>query len=379
MEIITIVGARPQFIKAAALSRTIRNYFAGSIHETIVHTGQHYDANMSEVFFEDLQIPRPQHHLGVGSGGHGMQTGRMTEAIEKVLVLKKPDAVVVYGDTNTTLAGALAASKLHIPVVHIEAGLRSFNKMMPEEINRVLTDHVSTLLFSPTETGISNLLKEGFSQKKHSVYDATFPGIFNSGDIMLDNTRFFARLAEEKSNVIDEINPTQEPYVLATVHRPVNTDNPENLLNIVKAFDKIAATGIKVIMPVHPRTRAKLDDPIFQKVTERLEASHRITLSPPVSFLDMIMLEKHARMIITDSGGVQKEAYFLQKPGIIVREETEWKEIVSSGNARLCGADTATIVRAFEDYVKAAPKVYPEYFGDGNAAEFICETLLHAL
>jgi len=379
MELITIVGARPQFIKAAALSRTIRNYFADAISETILHTGQHYDSNMSEVFFEDLQIPRPQHHLGVGSGSHGMQTGRMTEAIEKVLVLKKPDAVVVYGDTNTTLAGALAASKLHIPVVHIEAGLRSFNKAMPEEINRVLTDHASTLLFSPTETGINNLLKEGFTQKKHTIYNASAPGIFNSGDIMLDNTRFFARLAEEKSYALNELNPSGEPYVLATVHRPVNTDNPDNLYNIVKAFSKIAATGIKVILPVHPRTRARLDDPLFNKVTERLEADHRITLAPPVSFLDMIMLEKHAHMIVTDSGGVQKEAYFLQKPGIIVREETEWKEIVASGNARLCGADTTKIVKAFEDYVKAPPKDYPEYFGDGNAAEFICERMLHTL
>lgn len=379
MRIITIVGARPQFIKAAAISRAISNHHRDTIEEIILNTGQHYDENMSGIFFQDLGIPAPQYHLGIGSGAHGMQTGRMTEAIEKVLILKKPDAVLVYGDTNTTLAGALAASKLHIPVVHIEAGLRSYNRAMPEEINRILTDHVSTLLFSPTETGIHNLIKEGFQQKTAGFHNADNPGIYHSGDIMLDNTLFFAGLAEKQSTILEEWNPGNAPYVLATVHRPSNTDDPQNLLEIVRAFSAIAAKGFRVIVPLHPRTQARLEETPFREAYQLISQHDNIITTPPVSFLDMMMLEKSAAMIITDSGGVQKEAYFLQKPGIIVRNETEWKEIVESGNARLCGSNVKKIVQAFEDYRNEPPRYYPEYFGEGDAAEFICRTIINKL
>jgi UDP-GlcNAc3NAcA epimerase len=379
MKIITIVGARPQFIKAAAISRAIRNHYSDTIEEIILNSGQHYDDNMAKIFFQDLGIPEPQHHLGIGSGTHGMQTGRMTEAIEKILIIKKPDAMVVYGDTNTTLAGALAASKLHIPVVHIEAGLRSHNKKMPEEINRILTDHVSTLLFSPTETGINNLVAEGFLPRNAESHSIDNPGIYHSGDIMLDNTLFFAAMAQKNSSVAERLNPAGHPYVLATIHRPSNTDEPHNLLHIVKAFSIIASTGIRIILPLHPRTTARLKEPAFREVKDLINNHKNIITTAPVSFLDMIMLEKASAMVITDSGGVQKEAYFLQKPCIIIRKETEWKEIVESGNARLCGADEKKIVKAFENYLQEPPEYFPGYFGDGDAARFICRTIINRL
>lgn len=379
MRVVTIVGARPQFIKAAAISRAIREEFADDIEEVILNTGQHYDANMSRVFFDDLEIPKPQYHLGIGSLAHGQQTGRMMEAIEKVLVVKEPDAVIVYGDTNTTLAGAMAASKLHIPVIHIEAGLRSYNKTMPEEINRVLTDHVSTLLFSPTETGVRNLKKEGFTINTGLPHTADRPGVYHSGDIMLDNTLFFARKAEEKSRILKKLNHENKPYVLATIHRPVNTDIAENLQAVLKALLSVAASGIDVILPLHPRTRARLEEKENAMVKEMLEKNDHIILSDPVSFLDMIMLEKGAEMIITDSGGVQKEAYFLKKPAIILRDETEWTEIVKTGNAKLCGASGIKIVDAFKELMNNKPASYPAYFGDGYAARFICEKLLNSL
>lgn len=379
MRVITIVGARPQFIKAAAISRTIRAHFKEDIEEIILHTGQHYDANMSRVFFEDLEIPKPQYHLGIGSMTHGQQTGRMIEAIEKVLVVKKPDAVIVYGDTNTTLAGAMAASKLHIPVVHIEAGLRSYNKHMPEEVNRVLTDHMSTLLFSPTETGVQNLAKEGFATNTTIPHSVDLPGIYHSGDIMLDNTLFFAEKAKEKSHILKKLNPAKQPYVLATIHRPVNTDTTKNLQAVMRSLDTIAASGIKVILPLHPRTRTKLMEQENAHIMEMLEKNAHVMLSEPVSFLDMILLEKGAEMIITDSGGVQKEAYFLKKPAIIARNETEWTEIVTTGNAVLCGSSEIKIVEAFERFMNKKPDSYPAWFGDGQASGFICEKLLQSI
>lgn len=375
MRVITIVGARPQFIKAAAISRAIRNHFSTSIEEIIMHTGQHYDSNMSDVFFTDLGIPAPQYHLGIGSLTHSQQTGRMMEAIEKILVLKKPRAVIVYGDTNTTLAGALSAAKLHIPVVHIEAGLRSFNKSMPEEINRVLTDHVSTLLFSPTETGIKNLRAEGYREHRGGNHTADHPGIYHSGDIMLDNTLYFSELAEKRSEVLSKLNPGGKPYILATIHRPSNTDKCQHLQSIMSALNDIAHTGMKIILPLHPRTRARLHEQHNQDTLNMVQNNPHIVLADPVSFLDMILLEKNAEIIITDSGGVQKEAYFLRRPSIIVREETEWVEIVKTGNAALCGAQRMKILKAFERFANYKPTYYPEFFGDGNAARFICKTI----
>lgn len=379
MKIITIVGARPQFIKAAAISRAFKADFANRVEEIILHTGQHYDNNMSEVFFTDLEIPRPKYNINVQASKHGEQTGRMTEEIEKILLDEKPDGVIVYGDTNSTLAGALAAAKIHIPVVHIEAGLRSYNKSMPEEINRILTDHVSTLLFSPTHTGIRNLKKEGFPQSEEKKHTADSPGVILSGDIMLDNTLFFAQKAQSKSHILKKLNPENKKFILATCHRPVNTDNPVNLENIFNALNHIASQGFLMILPLHPRTKSKLKSDQHTALLKTLEANPNFIMSEPATFLDMIMLEKSADMIITDSGGVQKEAFFLQKPGIILREETEWKEIIESGNAILCGAHKDKINDAFTTFRLNPPTDYPEIFGDGHAANSICNKIYQSL
>ncbi|MFM7580366.1 MAG: non-hydrolyzing UDP-N-acetylglucosamine 2-epimerase, partial [Microcystaceae cyanobacterium] len=299
MKIVTIVGARPQFIKAATVSRVLRS--TPHCQEILVHTGQHYDKNLSDIFFEELEIPKPDYHLGIGSGSHGQQTGRMLEAIENVLLTEKPDGVLVYGDTNSTLAGALAAVKLHIPIAHVEAGLRSFNRQMPEEINRVLTDHSSDLLFAPTIAAVNHLKKEGIDpQKIHLV-----------GDVMYDAALFYGKKGDRPSSVLQTLLKTLklEPqnYILATIHRAENTDRQQRLTAIFEAFQQIAKT-IPVVMPLHPRTQKFLHDYQLEILTQNL------TLIDPVGYLDMVQLEKNARLIVTDSGGIQKEAYFYQVP-----------------------------------------------------------------
>jgi len=374
MRIVTIVGARPQIIKAAALSREINLHFKDSIEEIIVHTGQHYDENMSEVFFRELSIPAPNVNLNVGSSSHGEQTGRMMEGIEKVLTEYRPDALVVYGDTNSTLAGAVAAAKMHIPVFHIEAGLRSFNKKMPEEINRIVADHCSTLMFCPTKTAIKNLADEGFAAGLMSPYSMDKPGVFHGGDIMFDNSVHFAAIAEKQSTIIEELKLKDVPFILATIHRNDNTDHEERLEMIFNALCLASKnTGLPVIFPVHPRTRKMMDS---WNIGQHIPAGADVRILPPASFLDMILLEKNCRLVLTDSGGVQKEAYFFSRPSIILRPETEWVEIVELRAARLCAHTSAEIAEQAEALINYPPTEYPPIFGDGHAAAFMCEKML---
>ncbi len=377
MKLVTIIGARPQIIKAAALSRAIRNHYADQIQEVIVHTGQHYDDNMSQVFFDELQIPRPDYNLHVGSASHGVQTARMTEGIEALLIKEQPDFIVLYGDTNSTLAGAVAAAKIHVPIVHIEAGLRSFNKSMPEEINRIVCDQCSTLLFTPTKAGLENLKREGFPMSNDGPYTIDNPKVFHCGDIMYDNSLYFAHIAEEKTNIMQRLELAGKPFILATIHRDSNTDYPERLSAIFKALIQLSKE-CQVVLPLHPRTAKLIKTNLSEDLQKQIFNSSNIKLIPPVSFLEMIALERHAQLVMTDSGGVQKEAYFFKKPGIILRPETEWVEIVETGNAILSDADERRIMEAWQHFKDNPPTVFPEIFGDGHAAEFMLEQMLKA-
>ena len=377
MKLVTIIGARPQIIKAAALSRAIRNHYADQIQEVIVHTGQHYDDNMSQVFFDELQIPRPDYNLHVGSASHGVQTARMTEGIEALLIKEQPDFIVLYGDTNSTLAGAVAAAKIHVPIVHIEAGLRSFNKSMPEEINRIVCDQCSTLLFTPTKAGLENLKREGFPMSNDGPYTIDNSKVFHCGDIMYDNSLHFAHIAEEKTNIMQRLELAGKPFILATIHRDSNTDYPERLSAIFKALIQLSKE-CQVVLPLHPRTAKLIKTNLNEDLRKQIFNSSRIKLIPPVSFLEMIALERHAQLVMTDSGGVQKEAYFFKKPGIILRPETEWVEIVETGNAILSDADESRIMQAWQHFKDNPPTVFPEIFGDGHAAEFMLEQMLKA-
>ncbi len=377
LKILTIIGARPQIIKAAALSRAIRESFGDQIQELLLHTGQHYDQNMSEVFFEQLQIPRPDYNLNVGSGSHGKQTATMISGIEEVLIKEKPDYLVVYGDTNSTLAGAIAASKIHIPIAHIEAGLRSFNKSMPEEINRIMCDHASTLLFSPTSTGIKNLELEGFNLANTKPFTNDKPGVFHCGDVMFDNSLHFASLADQQSNILAEYELEGEPFILSTIHRDNNTDQPERLSAIFEAICAVVEQhNLSVVLPLHPRTAKLLQKNLPKGLYQQVIKNKKIKLLPPVSFLDMIALEKNAQLVMTDSGGVQKEAYYFKKPCVIMRPETEWVEIVELGAGRLVDANTQRIIEAVNYFLNEATPTFPQIFGDGKAAEFICSILL---
>ncbi len=357
MKIATIVGARPQFIKMASVSRELRKHF----NEIVIHTGQHYDYEMNKIFFERLNIPEPDYYLGIGSGSHGYQTGEMLKRIEEVLIEERPDLVLVYGDTNSTLAGALAAVKLHIKVAHVEAGLRSFDKRMPEEINRVLTDHVSDYLFAPTETAVKNLHKEGIKD-----------GVYLTGDVMYDALLYNIKIARKKSRILNELGLRPKEYLLATVHRAENTDSKERLTNIINAFIEINEL---IVFPVHPRTRKYME---AYGLIEKIEKSPNILLVPPVGYLDMLVLEENARKIITDSGGVQKEAYFLKVPCITLREKTEWVETVKDGWNVLVGANREKIVKAIEEF-EPSGETYNHRFGDGNASKRIVEILLERL
>jgi len=351
--LLTIVGARPQFIKAAAVSRAIREHNAvhpeRPIHEVLLHTGQHYDENMSQVFFDELDIPHPHYNLGVGSLPHGAQTGRMLERIEEVLLKEKPAWVLVYGDTNSTLAGALAAAKLHIPVAHVEAGLRSYNRHMPEEINRVLADHLSTLLFCPTRAAVDNLAGEGIRE-----------GVELVGDVMYDAALYYVERAEAHSTILADLSLRPQEYVLATVHRAENTDDPLRLRAIVEGLDAVAQK-MPVVIPLHPRTRSALE-----REGLLAQAAGACRLIPPLGYLDMVLLEKNARLIATDSGGVQKEAYFYGVPCITLREETEWVETVETGWNVLVGTDRERITLAATSFAKPAAR--PALYGDGMAA-----------
>ncbi|MDK2891258.1 MAG: UDP-GlcNAc3NAcA epimerase [Methanoculleus sp.] len=350
MKIVSIVGARPQFIKCAPVSRELRKEH----EEILVHTGQHYDHGMSEVFFEELRIPRPDYNLGIGSGTHGRQTGAMLGAIEGVLEIEKPDMVLVYGDTNSTLAGALAAAKLHIPAAHVEAGLRSFDRSMPEEVNRVLTDHASDLLFCPTATAVANLATEGITKGVHLV-----------GDVMVDAMNYNRTIAEERSRILEDVGVEPGDYLVATVHRPSNTDSPENMAAILGALGEADRS---VVFPVHPRTRKFLRE--YGLLAEMPE---NIRVIEPLGYLDMLRLMAQAEKILTDSGGVQKEAYMLGVPCITLRENTEWVETVEAGWNVLVGAERERIISMIREFAPAGDQ-FP-LFGNGQAAAVIAKII----
>ncbi len=378
IKLLSIVGARPQIIKASAISRAIRKHFSKEITEVLVHTGQHYDKEMSEVFFDELEIHKPDYNLGVGSAGHGRQTALMITGIEEILVKEKPDCVLLYGDTNSTLAGALAASKLRFPVLHIEAGLRSFNKSMPEELNRIVSDHTSTLLFAPTNSSFKNLINEGFKPDNSPPYSIDNPKIFLTGDIMYDNSLFYSDLAEKKKKgVFDKLKIEKEKFILVTIHRDSNTDDTERLSGILHTLKELAEdNNINMIMPFHPRTIVTLNTKL-KKLQLELCKSSFVSIIPPVSFLEMILLEKHCRMIITDSGGVQKESHFFRKPCIVLRKETEWVELVANGTARLVDADTQKLKEEFSHFMEIKEGLdYPAFYGDGKTAGFILGEIL---
>lgn len=391
LRLLTIIGARPQIIKAAAISRAVRTQFAGQIEEHILHTGQHYDDNMSEVFFRELGIPSPDYNLHVGSGSHGVQTARIIEGIEAVLNGEMMngenggrnngmvyDGVILYGDTNSTLAGALAASKLQVPVFHVEAGLRSFNMSMPEEINRIVADRLGNLLFAPTQTAVRNLEAEGVGCNVYGEQHA-WQKVVLSGDVMYDNSMYFSAMADMKSDIIERLGLSYRNFVLATIHRPANTDNAENLRSIFRALADIAATGIDVIFPCHPRTRERLralmnDGMSATWSLNDVESSH-FHLIDPVSFFEIIRLEKNARVVMTDSGGVQKEAFFYGTPCVILRPETEWVEIVDAGAGILADAGYERIMKAYAD-LSGREVYFPPLFGDAHASERILSEII---
>lgn len=359
MKIVTVVGARPQFIKAAAVSRAISDDYVNQIDEVLVHTGQHYDDNMSKVFFEELDIPRPKYNLEISGGQHGAMTGRMLEGVENILLQEKPDWLLIYGDTNSTLAGALAASKLHIPVAHVEAGLRSFNMRMPEEVNRILADRISSILFCPTETAVNNLKTEGVSRGVHYV-----------GDVMYDVALFYRDKAQQNSKVLQTLGLTTCAFALATCHRAENTDDPQRLSSILSALAEIAIQ-LPVVLPLHPRTRKLVGDYGMAHLLGQL------MVTDPLPFLDMVALEQASRLILTDSGGVQKEAFFYGVPCITMRDETEWVETVDLEWNQLVGASTPSILSAANEVLQNPPKsVTAKPYGTGRAAKDILALLI---
>ncbi len=359
MKIVTVIGARPQFIKAAAVSRVIRDIYPDAIEEILVHTGQHFDENMSQSFFDDLDIPEPKYNLEIAGGNHGEMTGRMLEAVERVILDEGPDWVLVYGDTNSTLAGALAAVKLHIPVAHVEAGLRSFNMRMPEEVNRIVADRISSLLFCPTETAVENLSVEGLTR-----------GVYNVGDVMYDISLFYAQRARDRSSILSDLGLTAGEFALATCHRAENTDDPRRLGEIIGGLAE-TATSLPVVLPLHPRARKLAET---QGLSDSFEAP--LIVTDPIGFLDMVALEQSARMILTDSGGVQKEAFFYNVPCITMRDETEWVETVELGANRLVGASKAAMVSAVRDILRDGIETTAATpYGQGNAAAEIVDLL----
>ena len=377
IKIVTVIGARPQIIKAAALSRAIKNKFSNLIQEVIVHTGQHYDANMSQIFFDELGIPAPNYNLCIGSGSHGHQTAAMITGIEDILLKEKPNAIVLYGDTNSTLAGAIAASKIHVPVIHIEAGLRSFNKAMPEEVNRILCDHVSTLLFSPTQSGFDNLLREGFSENPIPPYGADNPKMFHCGDVMYDNSLYFSNVAESSTTILNTLNLKEHKFILATIHRNNNTDEPLRLNALFKSLNDISVEYDRdIVLPLHPRTSKLLEKNLHPDIFKEIKSNTQFKIIEPVSFLEMVALEKNCELVMTDSGGVQKEAFYFEKPCVILRPETEWVELVECGAAIVVDADEVRIKGAYSTLSRGVAIKFPKLYGDGTAAEFICGEIL---
>lgn len=356
IKILTVLGARPQFIKAAAVSREISKY--KEIEEIIVHTGQHYEHKMSDIFFDEMQIPKPKYHLDINSLSHGAMTGRMMEGLEKIIIDEKPDYVMVYGDTNSTLAGALTAKKLHIKVIHVESGLRSFNMRMPEEINRILTDRISDILFCPTEAAVLNLDREGFKNFESKI--------FKNGDVMQDAAMFYSKLAEEKSEILNILELKKDNFVLCTIHRQENTDNIDNLKNISLGLDKIN-NEIQVIVPLHPRTK---------KVMEKNNIIPNFKIIDPLGYFDMIQLIRNCSLVMTDSGGLQKEAFFFEKNCVTLREQTEWIELIENGFNVLAKADVDDIYNKYKIMRNEKSEFNIDLYGNGNASKFIIEKIL---
>lgn len=373
IKLMSLVGARPQFIKLAPLVKAIESRNAGSsdtrIDHYIIHTGQHYDHGMSDIFFDELEIPHPDINLGVGSGAHGAQTGKMLEGIEKILMDEKPDMLIIFGDTNSTVAGALAAAKLHIPIAHIEAGLRSFNRKMPEEINRIMSDHVSELLLAPTPTAIANLRNEGLEARTIS-----------SGDIMYDTVILNSKLADQKSTILQRLGLQPKSYAIATCHRAENTNDTQRLANIMNSFNKIADEHFPVVFPMHPRTKNMLPN-----VLPDWKPSDKLVILEPLGYLDMVQLIANANMALTDSGGLQKEAFFLECPCVTMRDETEWIETVEAGGNIITGADPKKIINAVRHWERMAKQgnsfteKLQETFGEGNSADITVEEIIKFL
>ena len=351
-KILTVIGARPQFIKAAAVSRVLRKK---NINEVIVHTGQHFDANMSEVFFDEMDIPKPLYNLDIHSLSHGAMTGRMLEGIESILLKEKPGMVLVYGDTNSTLAGALAAQKLHIPVAHVEAGLRSFNMNMPEETNRILTDRMSDFLFCPTDTAVENLQKEGFNNFQNKI--------IRTGDVMQDAAIYYEKISDKKSSIIEDLKLENRKYILTTIHRQENTDDKNRLLSILEAYNKLSA-DYEIVLPLHPRTK---------KIISNLSIDLKFKTIDPVGYFDMIQLIKHSQFVITDSGGLQKEAFFFKKYCITTRDETEWTELVENNFNVIVGANLDKILTEVKNIQSKQANFDLDLYGKGKASEKIVE------
>ena len=371
-KLLSVVGARPQFIKAAAVHHAIAR--RGDAEHALLHTGQHYDAGMSTVFFDELGIPEPRFQLGIGSGPRAEQIAQMIIGGARVLAEERPDAVIVYGDTNSTLAGAIAANKARVPVAHVEAGLRSWNDAMPEEANRVLCDHCSEWLFCPTDEAVANLAREGIgSERRISAPLTSMPHVSMTGDVMLDSTLRFAEVAAERSRILQGLGVEADKYFLATVHRNYNADDPARLGAIVNALASIARDhALPVVLPMHPRTRQRLAESGFDPAAA---FPNELRVVPPVGYLDMIQLERHARLVLTDSGGVQKEAYFFLRPCVVLRAETEWTELVTHGQAALADADPERMRAAVSRFLRDGLPKCPALYGDGHAADRIAALL----
>ena len=377
-KIVTIIGARPQIIKSAAISRAISSKYSEEITEIVVHTGQHYDENMSDVFFKEMGIPAPKYNLNVGSNSHGKQTAEMLIGIEGILIAENADALLVYGDTNSTIAGSLAASKLEIPIIHVEAGLRSFNKKMPEEINRIVCDHVSTLLFSPTKIGVENLRKEGFRANNLPPYSSDNAKVYHCGDIMYDNSSYYGALAQAKNTVLKDHGLEKDQFILCTIHRNNNTDDLARLTEIFNGLIGIMNLypNIQLVLPLHPRTKNCINQ-LNKEIRQFIASNTRFKIIEPVSFLNITALEMNCKLVITDSGGLQKEAFFFEKPCVILRSETEWVEIVENGNAIIADANAHKIINGAKQLLENKDQMsFPSFYGDGHAAEFICSQIL---
>jgi UDP-GlcNAc3NAcA epimerase len=355
MKILTVIGARPQFVKAAALSREFAKH--DEVEEILVHTGQHFDANMSDIFFDEMEIPKPKYNLDINSVGHGAMTGRMLEGIEDILIKEKPDLLLVYGDTNSTIAGALAAKKLHIKVAHVEAGLRSFNMEMPEEVNRILTDRISDYLLCPTQTAIDNLMNEGY-KNINTIIEKT-------GDVMQDAANFYAQRSKQKSTIVKELN--LDNYILTTLHRAENTDDKDRLSNIVNALNQIHQTICPIVLPLHPRTKKKL---------ESFGLELKVKLINPIGYFDMIELIKNSSLVMTDSGGLQKEAFFFKKNCVTIRDQTEWVELITADVNVLVGADKDQIINQTKIMLNKASDFTVDLYGNGMASKNIVETII---